>query len=421
MSEASAHSRAAPGRAALSAPVSPIKRVRAGQGDECAPESKAAVPESKSAVPETETESECFEEEDARPVYRGALNVPSAAPTELALRLHREVVTDVHAFCTSPVPVALGTLQCSLRAHHMAGEGLFGARCEVWELRITDPRVRYEGVGRFTNVPGASGVGGSCDGPRPAELAKDRLVLVAEARTRGVLRPRRTYIMAMADCSSFHQRVDAKRASHLVGKLVTDDVRGTRFTGYSLSDKLRARSGVLLVSHESLHVEYECRVNKARVLRVAIPRPMHNAAEQEEEEEEAEEEAEQKAGAHKRLPLSKSRELERLWKNDVAPLEDPDLGVRVIPAHEREESLGKRPFTSGLCFSSRRAYWDESVGALVLDFAGRVTEASVKNFQIEPSANATSHQAGVDNDDNDEHLLVKMSLSDTLVGTQLLV
>jgi hypothetical protein len=37
----------------------------------------------------------------------------------------------------------------------------------------------------------------------------------------------------------------------------------------------------------------------------------------------------------------------------------------------------------------------------VLDFAGRVTEASVKNFQIEPSANATSHQAGVDDDDND--------------------
>ena len=113
----------------------------------------------------------------------------------------------------------------------------------------------------------------------------------------------------------------------------------------------------------------------------------------------------QQHNQHKRQPFSKSRDLERLWKNDVAPLEDPDLGVRVIPAHEREESLGKRPFTSGLCFSSRRAYWDESVGALVRDFAGRGTEASVKNFQIEASASAASHQAGVDvvvDDDDDD-------------------
>jgi len=292
-------------------------------------------------------------------------------PTKMALKLHREVIRDVKAFVTAPVPISLGTLQCSLTRYSTPAERLFGSAVEVWELRITDRRVRYDGVARFTNVNETTSAGSSSEGPSLADLAKNRLVLVAEKRTRGYVNKSHSYIFALADCASFHQRIDDKKVSHLIGKLVGTDTWGKEFRAFQFSSFLRSGLGPVPVATESLMVKYHCSLGNPRQLIAAIPQIIHSDT------------------THDDLK-GKSNNHSELWQNEIAPEVDVELGgCKVIPKYQEDTPLANslEDFDLDKClgFYNRKPLWDEVAGSHILDFGGRVSEPSVKNFQLDMS------------------------------------
>jgi len=329
------------------------------------------------------------------------LGASRKGPTEMALRTHREVVHNVKDFITSPVPIALGTLQCSLTNYQVQGEGLFSSPTEVWELRITDTRVIYEGIGTFTNVPDATGAGFAMDGPQVTDLRKNRLVVVAEKRTRGFMHKTSSFLFTMADCGAYHQRITQK-ASHLVGKLEGENVWGTEYTGYDLSENLKSRQYAIPVKKECFHVRYDCTVGNPRQLLVAIPRLSK----------EAEERASGK-GPETDPSTGRERDAEDepgLWQNEIPPSPDMDLGCQVVPAYKHSNAkslaLASEEYDQNncLCFHNRKPLWDDELQTHILDFGGRVTHPSVKNFQLDPSRDIDEHTF-VDYDCDDEFLI----------------
>ncbi|GBG29748.1 Tubby protein [Hondaea fermentalgiana] len=316
------------------------------------------------------------------------LRVPRVGPTEMALRTHREVVLNVKDFVTAPVSKSLGTLECSMTNYMVEGQGLFSSPTEVWELRITDPRVHYEGVATFTNVPDATGTGFASDGPQVADLRKNRLVVVAEKRTRGFMHKTSSFIFTMADCSNYHQRV-VEKASHLLGKLESENVWGTEYTGYDLSESLKARQYAIPLKKESMHIRYDCTVGNPRQLLVAIPK-LSEAAEARADG----------CGPDTDPSTGKERNAEEepgLWKNEIPPSPDMDLGCQVVASYKQDGvkrlAQASEEFDLGtcLCFHNRKPLWDDDMETHILDFGGRVTHPSVKNFQLDPSPTAEDH------------------------------
>lgn len=333
------------------------------------------------------------------------LRLPNHMPTPMALQTHRETVTDVQDFIVSPVPIQLGTLQCELSNFEIPGDGLFGNAVQVWELRVTDHRVKYGGLARFTNVNDTDGIGSSTNGPQLSDLQSNRLVLVAEKRTRGIISKTSSYVFAMAPCDRYHKRVEVERASHLIGKLEGTNCWGTEFNGFHFAKKFKNGCSLIPVKLASMFVKYECSLGNPRQLIVSIPAVHLQGLDAVTQAEQArnklgvdadfdprdeDEHRSATRSANKRMPGAKalSRD-EEFWKNDIPPVSDPDLGtnIKVIHEYEQQRSLeqGLETFDTEncLCFHNRKPVWDNSLKTHILDFGGRVTRASVKNFQLD--------------------------------------
>jgi len=360
--------------AAKDAPLlGPSRQVDAHAPDLDAQHGEESHTSSASSGPEVHSPAEpsSASNQSSPGLYAGQATENRVQLTPMALQLHREYVDDVKVFVRNPVPVALGTLECQLSCHKMEGTGLFASPVHVWELRITDHRVKFSGLARFTNVNDASANGCNSSAPRIQDLAKNRLVVVAERHSRGFVQKEVSYVFAMADCGAFRSRVDPARTSHLLGKLCATNYWGTEFRGYDVAQLLRSRSGPVPLRQEVLFARYACSLGTPRQLIVAIPAPPSER-----------EEASCKPGA--------DHDLEELWKNDVAPVADPALGgAKVIPRHA-EYSVLERAHDNfdtqhTLFFHNRKPIWDNTTDTHILDFGGRVTEASIQNFQLDQS------------------------------------
>eukprot|EP00516_Mucochytrium_quahogii_P003306 CAMPEP_0203752442 /NCGR_PEP_ID=MMETSP0098-20131031/6375_1 /ASSEMBLY_ACC=CAM_ASM_000208 /TAXON_ID=96639 /ORGANISM=" , Strain NY0313808BC1" /LENGTH=399 /DNA_ID=CAMNT_0050642617 /DNA_START=85 /DNA_END=1281 /DNA_ORIENTATION=+ len=297
-------------------------------------------------------------------------------PTKLAYDSHRELVTDVKKFICAPVPPELGTLECSLVNYYLPARNMFGSPTQVWELRITDERVKYDGFGKFTNVPEASGVGVSPNGPQLGELCKNRLVVVAERKTRGIVNKTHSYLFSMASCSQFHD-YPSLDDNYLIGKMECLNYWGTEFTGYDLSEKFGSVKGDRTpIKKEILHIKYDVSLGNPRQILAGIPRPKQDT----------------------RCEDNDKQDIEGLlWKSSIPPELDEDLDRRVVPMRgTKNGKLSKAMETydneNVMCYHNRKPVWDESIETHVLDFGGRVTEASVKNFQLDESLDETENQ-----------------------------
>jgi len=288
----------------------------------------------------------------------------------------KESVSNVKEFVTKAVPQALGTVECHLRNYEIPAETVFGSSTEVWELRITDPRITYRGIAAFTNVNDARGGGLDSDGPQVADLKSNRLVVVAEKRTRGFMHKETCFIFTMADCRAYHQRI-VEKASHMIGKLESNNLWGTEYAGYDLSANLKSQNHAIPLKKEFLNVKYECSLGNPRQLLVAIPKHCDDVA-------------------------VKSNETEQkppqlLWESDIPPAADMDLRCQVIPVFKQKKGPSLADASEDFneeycsCFHNRKPLWDENMQTHILDFHGRVTHASVKNFQLDVSKEKQDH------------------------------
>jgi len=272
-------------------------------------------------------------------------------PTNMSLNCHREYVSNVKKFVTNPVPLELGVLKMSMRHRKVVDESagvFFGSVKTIWELRITDSRVKYQDVGKFTNVPDAASAGGNSTSPTVAELATDRLILVAERRSSGILNGRQLgYAISMADCSKGIQCVQDDPAYN-VGKLEVIDSWGLKFSGFDMSARYSTgNNNTVCMKRETLKVTFVCKPGNPRNLRISLPVLDSSCPETE----------------------------EHFWQNDVPPVLDPithSLSVHV----DKLQSFS-------LQFHNRQPIWDPLEEAHFLDFAERCTRATIENFQID--------------------------------------